>query len=314
MPTADKNHPVNQSALTRELEEFILDRRARNVTPRTVQWYQYNLATWSDFLSAQGIQTTHAVTPALLRRFLLELADKQHNAGGIFNIFSSVKAFINWYRAEYAPADWENPLKRVKSPKRPTDLIEPIELSDFQALLKTCDTKTFLGSRDQAMLLTLLDTGVRRQECTNLNYGDVDTQTGQVTVRMGKGQKSRFVFLGNRARKALVNYLRRRAEKDAGVTADAPLWLTSTGERLTKSGLREIIRRRANKAGIPEPGLHDFRRAFAVNSLRAGMDVVTLSRLLGHTNLATVQRYLALVKDDLAASHAKHGVVDTMLD
>lgn len=257
--------------------------------------------------------TTRNVTPSLLRRFLVNLAAKEHNAGGIHNLYSSLRTFINWYAGEYATADWENPLKRVKSPKRPTQIIEPITLAHFQALLKTCNVKTFNGSRDYAVLLFLLDTGVRQQELVNLNLNDVDIDGGQVTVHKGKGQKSRYVFIGAKTKRALVTYLRRREMKEASIQADAPLWITSKGGRLTKFGVRELIRRHADKAGIPEPGLHDFRRAFAVNSLRAGMDIVTLARLLGHSNLATVQRYLALVKDDLRASDAKASPVDNLL-
>lgn len=314
MAANTRNPQANRLSIDLEIEEFLLDRAARNVTPRTLHWYRYNLTIWRTFLAEQGIVTTRDVTPSLVRRFLLHLADKEHNPGGVFNLFSSLRAFINWYASEYAGAEWENPLKRVKSPKRPTDIIEPIALADIQAMLKACNTKTFNGSRDAAVLLLLLDTGVRKQEFINLLVGDVDIDSGQVTVRMGKGQKSRFVFIGNRTRRALVIYLRRRNEKKSPIRPDAPLWVSSTGRRLTPSGLREIIRRLADRVGIPEPGLHDFRRAFAVNALRAGMDIVTLARLMGHSNLATTQKYLALVKDDLRNSHAKASPVDNLLE
>ena len=76
------------------------------------------------------------------------------------------------------------------------------------------------------------------------------------------------------------------------------------------SGLREIIRRRALAAGIEEPGLHDFRRCFAVQILRNGFDLVTLSRLMGHFTLTVTQRYLYLVEDDLRAGHQIAGPVD----
>jgi site-specific recombinase XerD len=70
-------------------------------------------------------------------------------------------------------------------------------------------------------------------------------------------------------------------------------WLTDEGERLTYWGLNEVIRRRAKAAKVQKPGLHDFRRAFALNFLRNGGDIFTLQRLLGHADLQVLRRYLA---------------------
>jgi integrase/recombinase XerD len=75
-----------------------------------------------------------------------------------------------------------------------------------------------------------------------------------------------------------------------------------TGNGSRRAGIRQVVRRAAGRAGVDEPGMHDFRRAFAINSLRNGMDVATLQRLLGHSSLEVVNRYLALVEDDLRAA------------
>jgi len=77
--------------------------------------------------------------------------------------------------------------------------------------------------------------------------------------------------------------------------------------------LRQIIRRLCAAADIPEVGLHDFRRTFALESLRAGADVVSVSRLLGHASIEVTKRYLAQVEEDLKAAHAKSSPVDTLL-
>ena len=79
---------------------------------------------------------------------------------------------------------------------------------------------------------------------------------------------------------------------------------------MSKSGLVTIMRRRAEAAGVRMPGLHSFRRAFAVAMLRSGADLLSISRLLGHSQLAVTQRYLRLELEDLQAAHRKHGPVD----
>lgn len=118
-----------------------------------------------------------------------------------------------------------------------------------------------------------------------------------------------MVFIGAKTRRALLTYYRHYSKR----VDDAPLWITDEGGALTRSGIRQIVRRRAVAAGIDEPGLHEFRRAFAINYLRNGGDIITLQRLLGHSSLVIINRYLDLLDDDLKAAIAKHGVVDKLL-
>lgn len=123
---------------------------------------------------------------------------------------------------------------------------------------------------------------------SNLQIRYVDRQSGRIHVQLSKGQKSRRVFVGNRTLAALEAYLTHRPETGAG----DPLWIGVHGRQLTTSGIREIVRRRTDAAHIREPGLHAFRRAFAINCLRNGMDVISLQRLMDHANLETIHRYL----------------------
>jgi hypothetical protein len=87
-------------------------------------------------------------------------------------------------------------------------------------------------------------------------------------------------------------------------------WLTDEGEGLTYWGLNEVIRRRAKAAKVKKPGLHDFRRAFALNFLRNGGDIFTLQSLMGHADLQVLRRYLAQTNDDLREAHRKASPVD----
>lgn len=296
------------ATLTQSVDDFLIDRQARNLSPRTLAWYRHSLRIWTAHAATLGVHTAHAVTAPTLRRFLLDLAERGHNPGGVQNIFGAVKAFLRWYRTEYASPDWVDPLAKVKQPRKPIDPLPPVALEDIRAMLGVCP-RSESGDRDRCILLVLLDTGVRHQELADLNLGDLDLSDGSIRVRRGKGGKARTVFVGNRTRQALARYLRRRHNP----APDAPLWLTADGRRLSKAGLREVVRRRARQAGVTPPGMHAFRRAFALNSLRSGMDLVTLARLLGHSNLAIVQRYLAQLDDDLRAAHTRHSAVDHML-
>lgn len=298
--------PTTQQ-LDNELQEFLLDRQARNLSPRTVSYYARSLAVWRDFLLTQNITTTESITPAHVRRYLVALAEKGHTPGGVATLYTALRVFLRWYAEEYPRPGW-NPLAKVKPPKRPQERLDPLSLADFAALVDSCPRRSFNGDRDRALLLVLLDTGVRHQELTDLLVGDVDLSTGQVIVRSGKGRKGRAVFIGAKTRRALLAYYRHREALDD----DTALWVKRDGQALTKPGIRMLVRRAADRAGVDAPGMHEFRRAFAINSLRNGMDVATLQRLLGHSSIETVNRYLALVEDDLRVASGKFGVVDNL--
>jgi len=162
-------------------------------------------------------------------------------------------------------------------------------------------------------MLALLDTGLRANEATGLNVGDLDLTDGAITVRRSKSRKSRTVFVGRRARKILATYLRQRGDPGP----NEPLWLaySTTGERgrLAYSSLRDIVRRRAKAAGVAAPTLHSFRRGFAILMLRAGADAVTLSRMMGHGSLPVLMRYLKQERVDLGQVHGTCSPVDRLL-
>lgn len=295
------------SPLHHEIQDFLIDRESRNLTSKSISWYEQSLAILKIYLTQQGITATRNITSSNIRHFLIYLKDRGHNPGGRANIYGAVRAYLRWHKAEFNLADW-NPLDRISTPKASKEIKQPIALDAFQRLIAVCAGRSLAALRDRAILLTLLDTGIRKQEITDLNYDDVNLANGEVYIRSGKGRKSRTVFIGGKTRRALSAYLRLRK----GLAADSPLWATEKGTRLAYSGIRQVVRRRADEAGIKEPGLHEFRRAFALSYLRNGGDVVTLQRLLGHASLNVVLRYLDLVKDDLQVSHGKFGPVDNL--
>jgi integrase/recombinase XerD len=163
-------------------------------------------------------------------------------------------------------------------------------------LLEACeDAKDPL--RDRAIVLVLVDTGIRASELCALRVGDL--AGSRLFVRHGKGDKARPVFIGDVTRQALTDYLSRRA---AG--KNEPLFVShETGGALQYIGLHEILQRLGKRAGVVV-ACHGLRRTFAVESLRAGCDLVRLAKLMGHSDLTMLERhYLPLLEDDLAAAH-----------
>ena len=112
------------------------------------------------------------------------------------------------------------------------------------------------------------------------------------------------MFFGSNCRGAIRAYLKQREDKST------LLWVGDQGDRLGYDGLRSIIVRRAKDAGIVAPSLHDFRRSFALEMLRAGTDIFTLSKLIGYSTIMVLQRYLKQTYQDTEAAHRQAGPVD----
>ena len=286
-------------------DAFLVDRRVGGCSKGTLGFYKEKLAKFLYYCDAQLINNVLEITPNIIRQYLLYLEDVGHNPGGVHAHFRTLRTFLNWWENEFEPDGWKNPIRKVKAPKLAIEPLEPVELENVKAMLSTCEKGTFFGERDKAILLALMDTGARAQEFVNINIEDVDLVTGAILIRHGKGGKPRMVFLGKKSRKALRAYLKRRHGRDNA------LWVGKSGERLTYWGLRQIIRRRAAQAGTPEPGLHDFRRAFCLSQLQAGVPETTIARLMGHTSTQLIARYARQTGKDIREHY--HSPIDGMV-
>lgn len=288
------------------IEAFLIERRARGLCKGSVKYYAEKLRLFETFCDSQVITRISQLTPTNIRDYLLALELAGHNPGGIHSAFRSLRAFLYWWEAEVEPAGWKNPINKVKPPRVAQQPLEPVEINTISKMLDACNSTTFNGLRDKAIFLALLDTGARANEFLQIDLKDVDLITGSILIRMGKGRKPRMVYLGKRTRKAIRAYLRTRQDRNAA------LWVINDGDRLSYGGLRGIMRRRAEQAGLNhEPSIHSFRRAFALNFLRNNPgDIYSLQRLMGHADLTVLRRYLAQTEGDIQEAYQRGSPVD----
>ena len=288
-PTQFAQHPLRAV-----LDSFLLDAQARNLTPKTQAFYRNEL---EQFLAFAHVLATdlNGVTPDIIRQYLVYLQTRrkgssQHAAA------RALRAWLNWCVQQDLLK--VSPCARVKMPKQERPLLPAFDLADVHDLLEAANT-----ARDRAILLCLLDSGCRAAEFVALNIGDVDLKSGAVHVRHGKGHKERTVFFGPRARRELHRYLVSRSRYAA---TDA-LWLSEHDQqRLTVSGLGQLLRRLGLAAHVPHCAPHAFRRTCALWCHRAGWRVTEIQQLLGHSDLTTLRRYLDLDAADVQAAHQAH--------
>ncbi len=288
--------------ISEEIIIFLIERKSRKLSTRTIEFYRDILTAFSNYCKAQGITTVPSITASVIREYLIELG-QTHNPGGVHCYFRCIRSFLNWFELE-TNEELPNPIRKIKPPKVNTSPIQGVSIADVNSMIITCG-KDFYGLRDQAMLRTLIDTGARVSELCNLRIMDVNMETGAVKIIAGKGNKDRIVFVNPTTRRDIMRYLRRRVSRSPRDW----LWVTSNGKRLTTHGITQILMRRAKAAGVEVPTPHDFRRTFALECLRNGMDLIQLMYLMGHTTTTVLQRYLALQEDDLRTTFEKNGPV-----
>jgi site-specific recombinase XerD len=288
-------------------EGFMLSREAMRCTAKTLEHYQYTLGSFTDYLADQDVHDVAEITPHDIRAYLVGLQRRglkdttQHiHARGI-------RAWLNWLVDE-GELD-TSPMRRVAMPRLEKRIPPPFSPQEVQTLLAACDQRTVLGARNYAIILTLLDTGLRAAEFCSLHVGDLDMRSGLCTV-LGKGSKQRTVRVGARARGAIVKMLAMRGD----VTPDEPLWAGRTGQGIAIHGLQTMLHRLGRRVGVMPCAPHRLRRTFALWCLRDGMDLHSLRMLMGHSTLDVLQRYLALAGEDVERAHKAHSPADKLLD
>ncbi len=197
---------------------------------------------------------------------------------------------------------------KIELPKIPSRQIEIIEYSDLERLLDAPKDFGLRSLRDKAILEILFSTGLRVSELCSLNrYFDINR--GEISVR-GKGGNLRVVFLSDRSKKALKNYLGKRSD------AEEALFISLTKAknpkvigRIIPRTVQRIVDFYSRKAGIAKKvHPHTIRHLFATDLLIGGADLRSVQELLGHANISTTQIYTHLTNKELREIHqAFHG-------
>ena len=188
---------------------------------------------------------------------------------------------------------------QVKGIRQMMTPISPLNGRELGRLLAATNGDSWLCQRNRAMLELMARTGLRVSEMLALRMKDVtlSQRKGELLVRHGKGMKERSIPLGLKVRQALSAYLKVRPENEGNW-----LFISRTLRPLSSRDIQRMVRNAAYRAGIRRQVTpHLLRHTFATRALRGGVDIATLSRLLGHETLTTTARYLHPDKESVAA-------------
>jgi integrase/recombinase XerD len=295
---------------------YWLERR-RNLSPATVTSYEY---TFRRFRASLGDAPVHieAVTSDQVRTWLSALRDKGLAPKSIANDWVALSALWTWaerelkiphaIRGRVAQPTWRRPPIAAYTRTEVGAMLNAAERNAAWTSRngKVVQERRSTAGRDRAVLLVLLDTGLRASELCDLTIADYDQKQGRLHIRHGKGNKGRYVFLGDVARKAVWRYLADRPGHEPG----QPLFATGRGNHLERNALRHLVQGCAERAGVEGATVHRWRHTFAINYLRNGGSVLELQRLMGHERVDTLRIYVDLAASDLQEAQRRASPAD----
>jgi integrase/recombinase XerC len=279
-----------------EIEQFASElRNAARASPNTVASYKRDLKDFCEYLLGGTTaldDKTGAVKPDCIgaehvRNYLADLLRRRNSRATVQRRLFAIKAYFRWRELRTGKP---NPVYAMRSPRAEKRLPQVLNECDTAALVEADDgVNSRARLRDRAIIEVLYSSGLRVSELTGLDWRDIDEELGLVMIRSGKGNKDRLVPIGEPALDALRAW---RAVVSGAPAGDRPVITNLRGSRLTPRTVQSIVARRLISAGINTPITpHGLRHSFATHMLNAGADLRSIQEMLGHSSLATTQRY-----------------------
>ena len=283
-------------------------RDERGVSPHTCAAYLRDVGDFVSFLAREFLNRPEAETAAeetdvlAVRSYLAHLRSRGLSRTSIGRHLSALRTFFGFLSREGRAAF--NPARAVATPRAEKTLPRTLSVDEAAAVVEAPEGDEELPARDRALLELLYATGLRVSELVALDLPDVDLPSRQLRT-LGKGKKERIVPFGEKASKALREYLKERPQPKRRADADT-LFLNARGGRLTDRSVRRILDRALRLAGVTRHASpHALRHSFATHLLAAGADLRSIQELLGHSSLSTTQKYTHLDAERLIEVYRK---------
>lgn len=311
-PSVKKNKLVPLT-LKQSIQGFNLTQQARGLSPHTIQDYNITLRKFQVFLERDYYMSQ--ITPRHIESFLASQTGLKNKT--LLNYHVGLCALWTWALREKIAT--EHVPHQVQAPKPEQVDIVPYSEHDIKSMLNSLTRSKAYGrpgkkisdhalqfpERNRAMILLLLDTGVRVEELCNIRLHHVDRRNMRIQI-FGKGAKQRYVSFSSRTGGALWRYLTTRPE----ILEGHPLFTVDSGRSFQRNRVLKLLQNIGARAGVTGVTVHRFRHTFAIQYLRNGGDPYTLQRLLGHSDLAMTKRYVAIAQNDIENAHRLASPVD----
>lgn len=294
------------------LTHLVVEKGRSDLTCRA---YRQDLRRYAGFLRERNLDVDE-VTATDLDAYAAMVRSSGLAASSVIRSLGTVRSLHRFLAAEGAVA--VDPTVDLELPRKPQPLPQALSESEVTALLDAVDAaassdvadgwSAAIAERDRALLELLYSSGIRVSEACGLGFGDLDLDTSFIRV-LGKRSKERVVPVGRPAVLALRHYLDAGrpvllGPHAAGRDAADAVFLGARGRRIGRQAVWDLIRRRADDAGITRDiSPHVLRHSCATHLLDHGADIRTVQELLGHVSVSTTQIYTRVATERLVQAY-----------
>lgn len=286
------------------VKEFLFDCEIRNLSKDTIHNYERQLSLFLRFLSeGHGVTTLDDFKTPHIKQFVAMLKQKRYKESYINNLLKAIKRFCSYLFDE---GYTENIIsEKVKNVKEPRVLIHTFSDDEIYRMIHYYAGDTYLDIRNRLILMILFDTGIRASELMDMRPEQVREDFFQI---YGKGRKERVVNKSPHVSKQLVKYNVAKTLFFQYRDTEDYLILSKNGKKLSEGALIKLMVKAAEHTGVNpmvRVSPHTCRHTFAHSMLKNGLDLYSLSRLLGHESVSITQVYLNSIKDAQVLQSAK---------
>lgn len=277
--------------MTEDIKDFVVYlREVKRTSANTEVSYQRDLLQMASYLREKGITEVSKVTRTSLNSYILHLEKGGKATTTISRVLASMKAFFHYELS--CGRIRRDPAELIKAPRVEKKLPTILTVEEVNCLLAQPGGEAPKEIRDKAMLELLYATGIRVSELIHLKLEDVNLNVGFITCR--DGVKERTVPFGKVARQSLMDYMERSRKVLLKGNESEWLFTNCSGKPMSRQGFWKIIKYYGEKAGIQaDITPHTLRHSFAAHLLKSGADVHAVQAMLGHSDMATTQAYMA---------------------
>ena len=277
--------------MTEDIKDFVVYlREVKRTSANTEMSYQRDLLQMVSYLREKGITEVSKVTRTSLNSYILHLEKEGKATTTISRVLASMKAFFHYELS--CGRIRRDPAELIKAPRVEKKLPTILTVEEVNCLLAQPGGEAPKEIRDKAMLELLYATGIRVSELIHLKLEDVNLNVGFITCR--DGVKERTVPFGKVARQSLMDYMERSRKVLLKGSESEWLFTNCSGKPMSRQGFWKIIKYYGEKAGIQaDITPHTLRHSFAAHLLKSGADVHAVQAMLGHSDMATTQAYMA---------------------
>ncbi len=320
-----------------QIEEFLVDCRSRQLRPKTMNSYEQALRLFARWCREQmKITDVNKITEGVVRRYINDLLErgkytactndntleknypdrrrdfrKPVSAVTINCYIRDIRVFFNWLDRDYLLT--KNPMKKVKQLKTNRKAKDYISDEEFKHLCNILDKSYYPEHRDFAMITLMMDSGMRLGECTVLLIEDISLNKRHIRLRaeITKGRKDRTVYFSAKTEMILRRWMQ---FKDRYLESDYLFPAKYSGNPIQVSNFETNFKSYLRRAGLNESITpHCLRNNFAKRCLMSGMDIYTLSKILGHSSVTvTEEAYLDLSEEDIGKRYQHYSPMTHM--